>query len=411
MSEDYHKGRPREIFRYSCTGEKLSFDYRELHTYYLTENLRPGPPKNGNSRPILGLKGGIGNYNRKVFTVKESKIRLFLLTLLVYESINNVSYPINDTIEKKDIEILTHNGIFTDIISKSCEIYNIILYKGKMIFANTATRANQNKLYSYIGVKFESIVCRTNDPIDSSHCKLLLDGKFGEWRFKSVAEIDGFRRNKEEQKIEDFSIKERAQRYTEMKLCCISDDSKIIEVDNIRSKKEFIEFLAKNVKSFKLKVKKWLFQSYFSREDILVIGIRDGNVKLICYEEISIEYDLIPYIKEHYDELYNLFINRESTLNDAFNKIYDGMIALREHEKDVFTLNTKTLEVKKVEKGNGYGGNELFNDILIEEYRIKIEKNKDILKQCSIINQEQFNELKMKSMIDEMDKLIQFLKV
>ncbi|GMM45100.1 hypothetical protein DAPK24_016750 [Pichia kluyveri] len=389
--EDYDKGRPKEIFRYSCSDEKLSFDYRELPSYCLNENLRPGPLKYGKKRPILGLKGGIGKYNRKVFTEKESKIRMFLLTLLVYESINNVSYPIEDTIDKKEIEILAHNG--------------------RMIFANTATRVNQNRLYSYIGVKFESIVCKTNDPIDSSHCKLLLKGKYGEWRFKSVVEIDGFRRNKEEQKIEDFSIKERAQRYTEMKLCCISDDSKIIEVDNIRSKKEFIEFLAKNVKSFRLKVKKWLFQSYFSREDILVIGIRDGNVKLICYEEISIEYDLIPYIKEHYDELYNLFINRESTLNDAFNKIYDGMIALREHEKDVFTLNTKTLEVKKVEKGNGYGGNELFNDILIEEYRIKIEKNKDILKQCSIINQEQFNELKMKSMIDEMDKLIQFLKV
>ena len=134
-------------------------------------------------------------------------------------------------------------------------------------------------------------------------------------------------------------------------------------------------------------------------------------MKLVCYEEISIEYELLPFIKEHYHDLYNLFINRESTLNDAFNKIYDGMIALREHEKDVFTLNTKTLEVKKVEKGNGYGGNGLFNDILIEEYRIKIEKNKDILKQCSIINQEQFNELKMKSMIDEMDELIQFLKI
>ena len=405
--EDYDKGRPKEIFRYSCSDEKLSFDYRELPSYCLNENLRPGPLKYGKKRPILGLKGGIGKYNRKVFTEKESKIRMFLLTLLVYESINNVSYPIEDTIDKKEIEILAHNGLFTDIISKSCEVYNIILFKGRMIFANTATRVNQNRLYSYIGVKFESIVCKTNDPIDSSHCKLLLKGKYGEWRFKSVVEIDGFKRypRKKEKKIEDFQLKERAQMYTEMKLCCISDDSKLIEVDNIKNKREFIEFLAKNVKTFRLKVKKWLLQSYFGRQDILVIGIRNDNMKLVCYEEISLKNDLLPYIKKHYKNLYESFVNRESILNDAFNKIYDQIIELRNDEKDVFILDTRALEIKKVEEGNGDGDNELFNNMLIEEYRSKIEKNEDILDQCPMINHEQFNELKMKAMTDKMNEL------
>ena len=407
MSEDYDKGRPKEIFRYSFNDGKLSFDYKQLPTYTLTENLKPGPLKNGKKRPILGLKGGFVNYNPKIFTVKESKIRMLLLTLLAYESVNKVNNPVEETIDKKEIEILAHNDIFTNITLKSNQVFNIILYKGKMIFAKAGAKDMPKRIYSYIGHKFETIVCKTDDPKDSSGFKLLLDGEFGEWKFKTVARINGFKKYSRERKktIDDFSLEERLNRYTEIRLCYIPDDSKLNELDLIKSKKEFLEFVDANAKSFESKLSKWLFRSYFGRQDILIIGLRNENMKLVCYEEISIEYELLPFIKEHYHDLYNLFINRESTLNDAFNKIYDSMIALREHEKDVFVVNTKTLEVKKVEEGNGEGGNELFNDILIEEYRSKIEKNEDILDQCSIIDHEQLEELRMKTITDKMDRL------
>ena len=407
MSEDYGKGRPKEIFRYLFNDGKLSFDYRELPTYSLTRNLRPGPVENGRKRPQLGLKKGIENYRRPTYTVKESKIRLLLLTLLAYQSLNKISNPIRDIVNKEDIEIFAHNGIFTDIMVKSYEVYNIILFRGKMIIANTATRINQNNLYSYIGHKFESIVCRTEDPKGSPHNKLLLEGKYGEWKFKTVVEIDGFKKyhSEKDMTIDDFPLKERLNRFTEMKLCSVYDDAQLERINRIRYKKEFVEFIARYSKSFRHKVKKWLFQSYFGRQDILVIGLRTENMKLICYEEISLQYHLLPYIKEHYKNLYESFVNRESILNDSFNKIYDQIMELRNDEKDVFEVNTRTLEVKKVEEGNGDGDNELFNNMLIEEYRSKIEKNEDILDQCPMINHEQFNELKMKAMTDKMNEL------
>ena len=277
-----------------------------------------------------------------------------------------------------------------------------------MIFAKTGTKNKPVKIYSYIGHKFVATVCKTDNPRDLSYFKLLLEGKYGDWKYKSVARVNGFKQHyiwEKEKAIDDFPSNERFKRYTEIRLCYIHDDSKFNELDDIKSKKEFLEFVDANAKSFESKLSKWLFKGYFSRQDILVIGLRDEKMMLKCYEEISIEYELLPFIKEHYHDLYNLFINRESTLNDAFNKIYDSMIALREHEKDVFVVNTKTLEVKKVEEGNGEGGNELFNDILIEEYRSKIEKNEDILDQCSIIDHEQLEELRMQTITDKMKKL------
>ena len=103
MSEDYDKGRPREIFHYSCTDEELSFDYKQLPTYTLNENLKPGLLKNGKKRPMLGLKGGFTDYKPKALTEKQSKIGILLLALLVYEKINKINNPVEESIDKKDI--------------------------------------------------------------------------------------------------------------------------------------------------------------------------------------------------------------------------------------------------------------------------------------------------------------------
>jgi hypothetical protein len=379
--------RPYEIFRYSYDGEKLRFDYSQLKKYHLRDQLLPGI-KNENYKP--SLKTGCNKYKRTVYSNKESKIEFFAITLAAYEFLTKPLDKFKDN--NNEIEILCHNGVHNDLILNTNDIYNIILYKNKLIISNTATRANQNQLLSYIGIKFESILTNEPSPTNGSNFKILLEGKFGKWPFKSVAEIDSFKGNY-------FDKKDNKEKriYTEIKLCFING----ITVENISelnndNKEEILLFLKENVNYFNLKFKKWLIQSFFGIQDYLVIGIRNEKYQLICNFELDLKKDFIPFVKKYYPNFYETFLNSIDTLDRKYDIIYQQVKELQNSEKDVFEFHCNKLQVKKISDGNK--NDEMFHNILVPEYLAMVDKNRDILFDSKYINKEAYIELKMGSL-------------
>ncbi|KGK35838.1 hypothetical protein JL09_g5012 [Pichia kudriavzevii] len=302
------------IHRYSLKGEKITFDESELKPYRLISDLELGKrvdPK------YPSVKKGWRKYRRKIFKMNESRIRYLLLTLLDYER----KVPMDNT-----LEVYCHNGLFSDLLNAK-EGYYVVQYKNKLIFASTSTRANQNQLLSYIGVKFEALMKCQPSPRDCSHCKLLLNGEYGRWPFKSVVEVDAFKKTP------------RGKVYCEMKLC-YSSNAKEYAISKLTSNREFLEFLRINVKSFRKKIEKWLFQAYFGRQDILVVGLRDDDFKLICNTELKVIEEIIPFVRQTYPSLYEKFINAPQTVSSSLDTIHRQIKQLQRTETDVFLLDT-----------------------------------------------------------------------
>lgn len=385
--------RPKEIFRYALINHKIEFNYNGLNPYYLKENLVIG--ENYKCDNSISLKEGLNGYKRKIFKEKESRIYNFLLTLIAYESLHNIKPSDN-------LEVYCHNGLHCDLILKTKDTYNVILYKNKLIFSNTQTRAKDNPLFAYIGIKLETILCNQPSPINDSHNKLLLKGKYGEWNFKSVVEIDSYKKSsKSEKSLDELDDDERYKKYCEIKLCLVDQiESGIFEKMN--SKIELLLFLKSNVKRFDTKLKKWLFQSYFGRQDILVVGIRNNDFKLVCNEEFDVITDILPFVKQYYSILYQLFLGSIDKLDQHYSTIYKKIKSLQKSEEDLFLVDCKTLNVKRATKENS--GGRTFNNILINEYLQWVNNEKDILAGNHRIDGKKYLVLKSKTIEQNLNR-------
>lgn len=390
--------RPKEIFRYALLNNKIEFNYNGLNPYYLKENLKIG--ENYKCDNSISLKDGLKNYKRKIFKKKESRIYNFLLTLVAYESLNNIK-------PSENLEIYCHNGLHCDLILKTKDSYNVILYKNKLIFSNIQTRAKDNPLFSYIGIKLETILCNQSSPINDSHNKLLLKGKYGEWNFKSVVEIDSYKKTSLKS-LDEMNDDERYKKYCEIKLCLVDINNPEI-FEKISSKIELLLFLKKKVKKFNEKLKKWLFQSFFGRQDILVIGIRNNDFKLICNEEFDVITDILPFVKEYYPILYNSFLGSIDKLDQCYSTIYTKIKSLQKSENDLFLVDCKNLSVSLLTKDNNDG--RTFNNILINEYLQWVKNENDTLATNKYIDKEKYLKLKSKMIEQNLDKSFSNLNI
>ena len=336
-----YDSRPREIFRYSEKHGKITFDYSCLKPYGI-----PSLPCH------ISMKSGWQQYKRKVFHSGEVRVKLLLIAVLGYEAVYGKRLlkrekSLDEEKEEKHsdhVEILCHNGLHSDLLLKSKDMYYVMLYKGKLLFSNTDTRSKQNPLMSYIGIKFESVLTRQKNPTDSSHCKVLLEGKYGKWPFKSVVEVDAYKRAARGMRIEQTDEQKRVDLYVEMKLCLIPDLN-IDEVVTLKSKQEQLEYLRRSIKTFKFKVQKWLFQTYLGRQDHLVIGLRDDTYQLRYVFVFDVVTDLLPFMKESYTAIYNKFESSVDTLDVCYTTIYEQIKKLQKEETDVFILKTNNLSV------------------------------------------------------------------
>lgn len=372
--------RPTEIYRYSLIGDLIQFNYKGLNPYTLKKNLKIGVDYSLTNR--ISLKTGLSRYKRKVFSTEESRIRNFLLTLVAYESSNKIE-PTKD----QNLEIYCHNGLHSDLVLRTDDKYAVILYKNKLIFSNTETRANQNELFSYIGIKFETILCNQPSPVDGSHTKLLLKGKYGRWNFKSVVEIDSYRKSEGAKSIEQMSELERYKNYCEVKLCFTPKATPSI-LKSLKTNREFLVFLKYNVNYFFSKIKKWLFQSYFGRQDVLVVGIRNKDFVLICNQDLNIIDDVIPFVKDEYPKLYETFTNSIDSLDSIYQNIYDQVKSMQEDENDVFLLNCNTLNIQPVNKNEPNG--QTFENIMIPEYLDWVNNKRDTLPEGKWIDEDSY---------------------
>lgn len=349
--------RPIEISRYSLEKNVLKFNYGMLKPYRVPKKWQVGPNNHG---PDSSLKAGVNRYKRTIFREDESRVKNLLYTIIDYESKNRR--------QRTGVEIYCHNGLHSDLIIESDDVYYVIYYKGKLIFANTDTRANQNRLFSYVGVKFEALLCGEPSPVDGSHFKLLLEGKYGRWAFKSVVEVDSYRKHGKKT-IEQMELAERLQNYCEIKLC-YTDKLTPEKVKELKNKQELLEFLKRNVKSFKHKIQKWLYQVVFGRQDYLVIGVRTADFRVLCCEEFHVETEFLPFVEKTYNSLYQQFLKSVDTLDEKYGLIFDAVQALQVKETDVFKLNCKTMTLTRVDQEH----DEKFTEILIPEYLASVTR-------------------------------------
>ncbi|TID31153.1 hypothetical protein CANINC_000261 [Pichia inconspicua] len=325
----------------------------------MKESFRPGPDR-GEKCP--NMKEYYKQFKHHVLDDKKPITSNLQWTLLDYETKNNLNFIHDPNIT----EIYCHNGLFTDLMTKSHEKYRCIKHNSKLFISGTSTRKNQDRVLTYIGPRFETFV--TNQAIpkhDKDHYKALLEGNWGEWNYKSVVEIDAYKFGEDGKKIEDMTEEERLKSYAEIKLCS-AYNLKMDQVKQIKNKEEFLTVLSKQVKAFKRKIEKWLFQSYFGRQDTLVIGVRNSLYKLMCYEEIDMFEDLLPFVKEKYPDVYAKFLMSPEILEGKFEKLFnnapDGeVMEFLTNDPEVILLptNQKYVKVRDIllpqilKKGNG----------------------------------------------------------
>lgn len=365
------RSRPAEIYRYSLFGNSLRFDYTGFKPYRLNEALRPGP--NYSVGEPISLKTGVKNYHRKIFGKEESRVRNLLLTIVAYESASGIR-P-DAAVPGGEVEIYCHNGLHSDLVLGTSDVYHVILHKNKLIFANTDDRSGNDPLFAYIGIKFETILCNEPSPVDGSHNKLLLQGRYGRWGFKSVVEIDSYRASAAKT-LAQMGPAERYRNYCEIKLC-FSPSRRLGELLlKTKSKRRFLLVLKGAVRNFAPRAEKWLFQSYFGRQDKLVIGVRNSKFELICNEEIDVVHDFLPFVKDVYPDIHDRFLHSIDVLDEAYAHILHQVRALQQSDTDVFELRCDTRAVRVLADAPDH---HIFRKILVPEYLAWVDRGEDTL--------------------------------
>ena len=380
------RSRPVEIYRYSLFGNTLHFDYKGFKPYRLNEKLRPG--LNYSVGEPISLKTGVKNYHRKIFGKDESRIRNMLLTIVAFESANGIK-P-NAGMPNGEVEIYCHNGLHNDLVLGTSDVYHVILYKNKLIFANTDDRADNDPLFAYIGIKFETILCNEPSPVDGSHNKLLLQGKYGRWGFKSVVEIDSYRALAGKT-LEQMSEADRYRNYCEIKLCFSPSRRMEKMLLKTKSKRRFLMVLKGTVRNFATRAEKWLFQSYFGRQDKLVIGVRSSKFELICNEEIDVVKDFLPFVKDVYPDIYERFLHAIDVLDAAYAEILQRLRARQQSETDVFELRCDTRDVRLLSDGPEH---RTFHKIMVPEYLAWVDRGEDTLAESEWVAPSAYRALK-----------------
>lgn len=327
--------KPKVIFAYSQKGKELIFNQSLLHPYKLNPLLEIGdrtPPD------YPSLRVGCQKFTPKVFSDRESRISNMLKTILEYERNNPV---------KEELEIYCHNGLFSDIILRTKDKYDVILYKNKFIFAGTETRRGQNKLINYIGLKFEAMLTGQESPKDTSHCKLLLEGNVGKFPYKSVVEVDSYKMSGSEKK------------YAEMKLVFCPKTTEE-ELSVTRTNFELLSYLRKKVFNFDQKMKKWLFQCHFGLQEKLIIGIRNEDFELMGMREFDFQHDIVPYVREDMRGTYEQYLESIDTLEERLAYIYRQITFTQSEETQVYRFSCTNFRVKP------HGRQ--FNRVLIPQY-------------------------------------------
>ncbi|GMM31457.1 hypothetical protein DAMA08_042020 [Martiniozyma asiatica (nom. inval.)] len=374
--------RPIEVFRYSKKGGELSsvtFDYSGLAKLSIPRNYTP-PKLTPQFFRQWDVRKGSRKFKHYVFAKDISRIDLLLKSVVSYESTISKGTEIDsltDQLTKLEIkskrrQILCHNGLFTDIALGSKECYEVIYYKNQIIFANTERRENQNDLFSYIGLKFEHYLARSEEKVDDGHFKLLLKGQYGDFPFLSVVEVDGAT----EKWIEPTNNTEQMNalnNYVEVKLTLVHDFPTIEKLNKIVSPSEVLTYVEKNVKFFDKKLEKWLYQCWFGRQDTLIIGTRDQSFKILFVKQLHIN-DLIQYIKKNKLRMYERFTSSIEKIEKVLTMVDDYVLknSQAKEKENVFLLKLGSRPL--IEKTSPEKANSLFDISITKEFQDWREK-------------------------------------
>lgn len=364
--------RPRQVFCYTQKKGEVLFDESGLGGAVVI----PKWLEQGKSHKRWDLQAGLAEFTPYTIPKEVSTVKNLLITMVEYEKRNSkateekepkdnsgeddLASLLKDLSIKDKGTILTHNGLFTDIVLRSKDVYNVIFYRGYYIFANTSRREGQQKYFAYIGLKFENLLKNDASIPNNDHFKILLNGTIGGAPFYSVAEIDGVKKGYKA----DLPYEEKTNHYMEVKLCLTQQAPKF-QASATEMDKLF--WLRSNVNHFETKCKKWLFQSYFARQDTILVGTRNRMSFVTGAFIVNVD-TLVAFVKKVYPGAYQKFVRKDETLALTCKKIMDFVDAHKcENEKEnVFSYDVKTGHIIKQDSETA---ERVFDNSIVPEFR------------------------------------------
>ncbi|GMM32032.1 hypothetical protein DAMA08_047770 [Martiniozyma asiatica (nom. inval.)] len=258
----------KEISFFSVFNDKIFLDQSQLHPITLPH-----------LKPALNVKIGHKKYIPKTFRSDESTIGNFLNAIALNKDINVNNY-----------QLICPSNFFQCCALLQTSEFDVILYKEKIIIANTNTRVNQNAFISYIGIRFEDII--TNPDCSTRHNRnsynSIVETEICGMKCLYTCEIDSYNPDiftgDEAEVIDSLS-------YTEIKMLLAN---RIPQQNN--TNKQILQTLSKVNFTFENFLYKLLVQCRFGNNHNALLGIRDSgfNVRLIRTFELE---EIVTYFK------------------------------------------------------------------------------------------------------------------
>lgn len=375
--------RPSHIFQYSKVGDEIRFNTDALHPMVVPSDLKPGIQYNPQTKAKWMTLEGLKDFNvgSQKIPQNRSTVENLLRTMIRYHQLNPGF---------KARQLLCHNGFFTDLALKTNDKYEIHIYRGQTIVVGCNRRDNNEKpQLAYCGLKFEQLLQQKSDAkVTNDHCKLLLDGEYKPFTFNSVVEIDGINPLIDEQA--DASMTP----YIESKLCFINEE---ISSNTVKrwNDIECLKYIFKKCKRFDEKVLKYLFQSYFGKQDTLIIGVRNHKFQVQFIVEFSLV-DLLKFIQSKHPRIYDRFQSGMQNVSKGLNVIKKQHSTNGEtipgSDFTVLKFDTRTFRLEKVKSQKEAA--RLFNRAIIKEYQeakitgLPIEPTKNMRNACAPAREE-----------------------
>lgn len=282
-----------EVCYFSDTNGDVKLNKDNLHAYQI-----PAYSKTLTCPYGWNTKLGYNGYKPKVYATEESTIANFLKCLLQLHRKNS------HDLEK--YQVFAPSSFFQYIAVNNRSEFNVVYLQNKLFISNCETRAGQDKLMSYVGIRFEDLLQHGVRYKTCNNLQLFESVKsvqVGGTTCLYYAEIDSVSASGE---------------YTEIKMILCK---KQIPTANLKDKRKILEIISRGNNYFELFLLKLIIQSTFGGNSNVVIGVRDSAFNIRNITEYSLSDDLIPFLKNKFPERYMRYLTAIDNIENVLLRI------------------------------------------------------------------------------------------
>lgn len=293
----------KEECGYSITEEKVTFDRSQLGKCII-----PKQPCHWNT------KLGFNNYTPVVYGENDCKNEPFLQTYLNIKPIPNVG-------------IFTPSSFYQYISVRRASKFYVLNHKGYFIIANTETRINQDRKMNYVGIRFEDLLIHGQHyktVNNTSSFKVMYTTTVSDRLSIHFSEVDAYLNDPHD--------------YVEIKMILCRGS---IPSFNIKSNFKILLQLSRGNNYFDSFLFRLAIQCHYSSTKNVVIGIRDYSFNIRTIKQMSIERDILPFMKSMYPDKYKEYLKSFDHVTAVMNEIL-----LKSSQSKMLSVTITSNEVK-----------------------------------------------------------------